>query len=283
MGAGGLYWVVGDPPLVEESGDSPAKASDSSPLIEKSSGDLVAEIIPQGSSTGDAYSSISQLDPASEHFVERLTLEIQRWVIEKQLATPWSVAELALDDAERSILFQWGNLAQWDYRGDNVRFNDIANERIRRRASLGLAFIVFAAEAVRKLGGSGVVWTAINKALGPQQRQLFLAYESSPKSILREGVEEACRVLGIRHDFGEAGHQVWVRTIGAQYANPLSQLPSLPQLLTESFEFNPIAVQLLLNPSDKMYSPSFAAPWSTQNNLGNALQSLGERESARSG
>jgi hypothetical protein len=278
MGASGLYWVVGDPPFVEESHDSPAKTSEPSSLVEITSGDLASEIISQDGSTGHSPSGISQLDPTSEQFVERLTLEVQRRVVKRQLATPWSVAELALEDAERSVLFEWGSLAQWDYRRDNVRFNDIANERIRRRAALGLAFMVFAAEAVRKLGGSGVVWPAISRALGPQQRQLFLAQESSPKIILREGVEEACRVFGIRHDFGEAGHQVWVRTIGVQYAIPLSQLPSLPQMLTESFEFNPIAVQSLLNPSDKMYSPSFTDAWNTMRGLRHGDLSAGTAE-----
>ncbi|RSL18963.1 RNA polymerase alpha subunit [Edaphobacter aggregans] len=278
MGASGRYWVVGDPPFVEESRDSQAKTSEPSPLVEITSGDLAAEIISQDGSTGHSPSGISKLDPASEQFVERLTLEVQRRVVKRQLATPWSVAELALEDAERSVLFEWGSLAQWDYRRDNVRFNDIANERIRRRAALGLAFMVFAAEAVRKLGGSGVVWPAINKALGPQQRQLFLAQESSPKTMLREGVEEACRVFGIRHDFGEAGHQVWVRTIGVQYAIPLSQLPSLPQMLTESFEFNPISVQSLLSPSDKMYSPSFTEAWNTMRRLRHGDLSAGTAE-----
>lgn len=226
----------------------------------------------------EAFAEFTQLDCESGDFVEKVARIVQRRVIRQDLGTPWSVAELALEDSEREVLFQWGKTVRWEFRRDEHRFTGITGEFIRRRTALGLTFTIFAAEAVRRLGGFGAVWPAINSALGAPQRELFLAQDSVPKSATRDAVEEACRVFGIRHDFGELGHQVWVRTLGAQYGISLPQLQSLPEMLTESAELNPVAVQLLLNPTDKMYSASFADAWSTMRGLrhGNLNSSTAE-------
>ena len=266
-GANGLYSVVGDT-FSEEVLASVRDTPTNRPLPPETvseepwrkGGDL-------DSPEKDAFAEFTQLDCESDDFVENVARVVQRRVIRHDLGTPWSVAELALEDSEREVLFQWGKTATWEFRRDDHRFTGITGEFIRRRTALGLTFTIFAAEAVRRLGGFGAVWPAINSALGASQRELFLAQDNVPKSVIRDAVEEACRVFGIRHDFGEIGHQVWVRTFGAQYGISLPQLQSLPEMLTESAELNPVAVQLLLNPTDKMYSASFAAAWATMQGI----------------
>jgi hypothetical protein len=266
-GANGHYSVVGDTFSAE------VLASVTGPTTNRS---LPSEIVPEEpwrkggdlfSPSDEAFAEIAQLDCESEDFVENVARAVQRRVSRRDLGTPWSVAELALEDPDREVLFQWGKTARWEFRRDDHRFTGITGELIRRRTALGLTFTIFAAEAVRRLGGSGAVWPAINCVLGASQRELFLAQDNVPKSVVRDAVEEACRVFGIRHDFGEVGHQVWVRTFGAQYGISLPQVQGLPEMLTESPELNPIAVQLLLNPTDKMYSALFAAAWATMRGL----------------
>jgi hypothetical protein len=266
-GANGLYSVVGDTfseEVLASVRDTPANRQRSPEIASEEPWRKAGDPDSPGK---EAFAEFTQLDCGSDDFVRNVARVVQRRVIKLDLGTPWSVAELALQDSEREVFFQWGKTAKWEFRRDDHRFTGITGEFIRQRTALGLTFTIFAAEAVRRLGGFGAVWPAINTALGASQRELFLAQDNVPKSVIRDAVEEACRVFGIRHDFGEVGHQVWVRTFGAQYGIPLSQLQTLPGMLTESAELNPVAVQLLLTPTDKMYSASFAAAWATMRGL----------------
>lgn len=70
-----------------------------------------------------------------------------------------------------------------------------------------------------------------------------------------------------------------MRTFGAQYGISLPQMQSLPEMLSEPLELNPIAVQLLMNPTDKMYSAMFAAAWATMRGLRNGDLSFSIAES----
>ena len=278
-GADGLYSVVGDTfpeEVLASVREAPANRSAPPEIVSEEPWRKDGN---PGSEGKEAFAEFTQLHCESDDFVENVARVVQRRVIRRDLGTPWSVAELALEDSEREVLFQWGKTARWEFRRDDHRFTGITGEFIRGRTALGLTFTIFAAEAVRRLGGFGAVWPAINSALGASQRELFLAQDNVPKSVIRDAVEEACRVFGIRHDFGEVGHQVWVRTLGAQYGIPLPQLHSLPEMLTESAELNPVAVQLLLTPTDKLYSASFAAAWATMRGLRHGDLNLSAAES----
>jgi hypothetical protein len=172
-GANGLYSVVGDTFSAEvlASVPDPSMIRPLPPEIVpeetwRKRGDLV-------SPSDEALAEIAHLDCESEDFVENVSRAVQRRVIRLNLGTPWSVAELALENPDRDVLFQWGKTARWEFRRDDRRFTGITGELIRRRTALGLAFTIFAAEAVRRLGCSGAVWPAISSALGASQRELF--------------------------------------------------------------------------------------------------------------
>lgn len=239
----GYFAVIGDPRL-EEFGNGPASALPQilEPAMEPEDGGLV----PDASVGG---------------FVGPLMLAVQERVTTLGLIAPWSVSELRLTQRDRDLLLAWGRSAQWDFHADFQNFETHSGERVRKRTALGLAFLLFASEAVRRFGGSGSIWPAIEQALGEPQQKLFMFKVGAPKIAVREAVESACRTFGLRHGFEDVSQQVWVRTVGMQIGLQCSQLPGLGAMLAESAYLQSVAIHLLLDSEGPNASASFQSSW----------------------
>ena len=57
-----------------------------------------------------------------------------------------------------------------------------SGEKVHKRTALGLAFLLFASEAVRRYGGSRSIWLAIKRALGEHQEKLLMLNAGVPNS-----------------------------------------------------------------------------------------------------
>jgi len=239
----GYFAVIGDPKL-EKFGGSAAAA-----LVE-------ALVPPEGSED-------SQLvpDENARDFPGLLMLAVGEKVAALELTAPWSVSELRLSQQDRDRLLAWGQLAAWNFRDDFDNYQTKSGEKVRKRAALGLAFLLFASEAVRRFGYSSSVWPAIERGLGERQQNLFMFRTGILKPALREAVETACRTFGLRHGFEDVGQQVWVRTIWLQSGLLRSQIPELGAMLSEPAYLLPLAIQLLLDTEGPNASASFQASW----------------------
>ena len=205
----------------------------------------------------------SQLVPDENvsDFPGLLMLAVGERVAALELTAPWSVSELRLSQQDRDRLLAWGKLAEWNFRDDFGNYQTKSGEKVRKRTALGLAFLLFASEAVRRFGNSGSVWPAIERALGEGQQNLFMFRTGLPKPALREAVETACRTFGLRHGFEDVGQQVWVRTIWLQSGLLCSHIPGLGAMLSEPTCLLPLAIQILLDTEGPNASASFQASW----------------------
>jgi len=200
-------------------------------------------------------------DGSSDDFAGQLISAVENRVTKLGLMAPWSVSELRLSDRDRDRLIAWGRIAKWDFRNDSGSYQTQGGEKIPKRSALGLAFLLFASEAVRRFGDSGTLWPAIDQALDDHQQNLFMVRTGVPKTKLREAVEAACRTFGLRHGFEDVGQQVWVRTVGLQSGLLCSQLPELGAMLAEPFQMQPLVIQLLLDIEGPNFSASFLSSW----------------------
>lgn len=239
----GYFAVIGDPQL-GEFGDTEKTA-------------LVENLVPP---RGSEESQLVPNETAGD-FPGLLMLAVGARVAELELTAPWSVSELRLSQHDRDRLLAWGQLAEWDFRDDFGNYQTKSGEKVRKRAALGLAFLLFASEAVRRYSDSGSVWPAIERVLGERQRNLFMFRASLPKPALREAVETACRTFGLRHGFEDVGQQVWVRTIWLQSGLLCSHIPVLGSMLASPTYFHPLAIQLLLDMEGPNASASFQESW----------------------
>jgi DNA-directed RNA polymerase alpha subunit len=241
--ANGYYAVIGDPTLAEY-GRREIDVSSETPksTIEFADGGLVPHA-------------------NSDDFPGLLMTAVQERIAALELITPWSVSELRLTEHDRDRLLQWGQLAEWDFRDDSGNYKTRSGEKVRKRAALGLAFLLVSSEAVRRFGDCGSVWPAIDRALGERQQDLFMVRPGIPKASVREAVEDACRTFGLRHGFEDVGQQVWVRTLWLQFGLACSQLNELTWMLTAAMSLQPLAVQLLTGLGGPNVSASFQASW----------------------
>ena len=239
----GYFAVIGDPQL-EECGRS-----------DKS---FVAEVLKFAEDSG--HGKLVPNENAHE-FPGLLMLAVEERVATLGLKAPWSVSELCLSERDRDRLLNWGEVAKWDFSDDFSNYQMNSGQKVRKRAALGLAFLLFASEAARRFGNAGSVWPAIERGLGEQQQQLFMFRSGLPKPALREAVETACRTFGLRHGFEDFGQQVWVRTVGLQSAILCSQIPELGLLLDEPDYLRPLVVQLLMDMEGPNASASFLESW----------------------
>jgi hypothetical protein len=240
-------------------------------------GDLKLEAIANGASVtaeiGAANVPVERLESAGvredgdvvpdfneDSFAGQLMLAVQERAAALELTAPWSVSELRLSKRDRDRLFAWGGSVKWEFRADFKNYLTKSGEKVRKRTAFGLAFLLFASEAVRRFGDSGSVWPAIEGALGEPQRNLVMFRTGVPKPALREVVEAACRTFGFRHGFEDVGQQVWVRTFGLQSGLHCSQLPGLGGMLANPWHL-PLAIQLLLDREGPNTSMSFQASW----------------------
>jgi hypothetical protein len=200
-------------------------------------------------------------DACNSDFAGLLMLAVEERIEKLRLRTPWSMSELRLRQLDRDQLFAWGHVADWDFHGDFSNYQAKSGEKVRKRTALGLAFLLFASEAVRRFGDSGSVWPAIEQAMGDRQQKLFMVRAGIPKPTVREAVEDACRTFGLRHGFEDVGQQVWVRTFVLQSGLLSSQLSGLCAMLAEPAYLRPLAIQLLLDVEGPNASESFQESW----------------------
>ena len=241
--ANGYFAVIGDPRLKDPASSAPiAPAEILEPVKAPEDGGLV----PDGS---------------ADSFAGLLMLALEERVAMLGLTAPWSVSELRLSQIDRDRLLAWGRSAKWNFRDDSGSYQTKSGEKVRKRTALGLAFLLFASEAVRRFGGSGSAWPAIEHALGEPQQNLFMFRAGVPKLSVREAVEAACRTFGLRHGFEDVSQQVWVRTVGLQTGLQCSQIPGLGAMLAEPEYLQPVAINLLLDREGPNASASFRASW----------------------
>jgi hypothetical protein len=239
----GYFAVIGDPRLEKfGGGEASAPAEILEPAIEPEEGGLVPDV-----STGS--------------FAGPLMMAVQERVTALGLMVPWSVSELRLSQRDRDRVLAWGLLAKWDFSADFGNYETKSGEKVHKRTALGLAFLLFASEAVRRFGGFGSIWPAIERALGEPQQKLLMFSAGFPKFAVREAVEAACRTFGIRHGFEDVSQQVWVRTVGLQSGLLYSQLPRLGAMSAEPVYMLPVAIQLLIASEGPNASASFRASW----------------------
>jgi hypothetical protein len=239
----GYFAVIGDPKLEEFEGGA------ATALIE-------ALVPPKESEDNQLVPDENESD-----FPGLLMLAVGERVAALELIAPWSMSELRLSQHDRDRLLAWGQLAEWDFRDDFGNYETKGGEKVRKRSALGLAFLLFASEAVRRFGDSGSVWPAIERTLGERQQNLFMFRTGLPKPALREAVEAACRTFGLKHGFEDVGQQVWVRTMWLQSGLLCSHLPGLGTMLVEPTYLLPLAIQLLLVIDGPNASASFQASW----------------------
>jgi hypothetical protein len=239
----GYFAVIGDP-MLEEVGDSEATAPvEDLVLLRESEG---SQLVP---------------DENAIDFPGLLMLAVGARVAELELKSPWSVSELRLSRHDNDRLIAWGKLTKWDFCDDFGNYQTKRGEKVRKRTALGLAFLLFASEAVRQFGDSSSVWPAIEHSMGERQQKSFMSRTGLPKPALREAVETACRTFGLRHGFEDVGQQVWVRTIWLQSGLLCAQIPALGEMLAEPTYLLPLAIQLLLDMEGPNASTSFQASW----------------------
>ena len=241
--ANGYFAVVGDRSLEEFANRDAAPTSET---IDPTEATDDGEVVP---------------DHRGKDFVRSLMLAVEARAQDIGLTAPWSVSELRFAQCDRDRLLAWGGIADWEFLYDADKYRRIGSELVRSRTALGLAFLLFASEAVRRFGDSGSVWPAIEAALGEKQRALFLVRSGLPKLILRESVESACRAFGLRHGFEDVGQQVWVRTLTLQSGLLCSQIPQLTEILECPLQLQPLPIRILLDSEDPNASDSFRASW----------------------
>jgi hypothetical protein len=242
--ANGYFGIIGDPRL-EEFGDGTATPPPD--ILEMACALEKDGLVP---------------DTTGGRFAGPLMLAVQERCATLGLVAPWSVSELRLSQRDRDRLVAWGQSAEWDFRSDFGNYETTNGEKVQKRTALGLAFLLFASEAVRRFADSRSIWCAIENALGERQQKLLMVRAGVPKVRVRDAVEAACRTFGLRHGFADGGQQVWVRTVGLQLGLQCSYLPELGAMLADPADMLPVALQLLLDTEGPNASASFRASWS---------------------
>jgi hypothetical protein len=206
-------------------------------------------------------------DERSLQFPHLLMMAVETRIAALKLSAPWSVSELRLAPRDRDRLLAWGSKAFWDTRNDAGYYKRASGEKVRKRTALGLAFLLFSSEAVRRSSDAGSIWPAIGNALHEAQGKLFLLRDGVPKAFIREAVESACRTFGLRHGFADVGEQVWVRTMLLQYGLQSAHVCCLGEMLGEPPYMQPIGISLLLDQDDPNGSASFLHAWQLLQNV----------------
>lgn len=199
-------------------------------------------------------------DERDPRFAALLMAAVEMRLTALALQPPWSVGELGLSVQDRDSLIAWGRTADWNPAENNGFYELVTKEKVRKSTALGLAFLMFAVEAVRRSEDIGSVWPAIEASLGEAQCKSFLARTGMPKQMLRESVEAACRTFGMRHSFEDVG-EVWVRTLGLQFGLQCGHVRRLSKLLSSPDSLKPTAITLLLDETGSNGSESFRQAW----------------------
>lgn len=139
---------------------------------------------------------------------EDLVAAIERRHDELGLASPWSIAELRLDDEDYIRLCQWGasldsrTVRRWTK--DHWTWADPPVRQGRPRlACLGLLLIALAAETARREATEKTLWRYVRRT--PDQRPRFgeadseLFIQGQPSETFKAAIEVAVETFGLRH------------------------------------------------------------------------------------
>jgi hypothetical protein len=100
------------------------------------------------------------------------------------------------------------------------------------RGALGLFFLLFASERARREATEGHLWSHIHQGFSRESRGILFHAGNQPSRELAAGIEEACRILYLRHDFDQKEHQYLYRSVFLQFGFTRAGLMQLPNWLS---------------------------------------------------
>lgn len=125
-----------------------------------------------------------------------------------------------------------------------------------RQQAYGLLLMLLFAEAGRRRAREGEIWPVVREVL-PSRRSLLLS-NGQPTQALKQALEAAAEVFGLRHMFGQPDVQSWYASIYLQFGFTRAGITQLPFWL--SGRLLPHAVNSLLNDSE-LCSEQFRDLW----------------------
>jgi len=183
----------------------------------------------------------------------------------------WSVAELGLGESDylrllqvarrldASLVRSWAGRYWLTHAYGTPPFGplDLSNQQ-----ALCLVLLVLFAEVGRREAVEGQIWPAVRRCVGfAPSVEATLFPTGQPSQALKEGLQEAARVLNLRHVFGIGDIQNWLDSIYLQFGFTIRGAKRrLAQWLVGFGQ--PLAISTLLG-NDGLGSSSFRELWST--------------------
>ena len=204
-------------------------------------------------------------DAGTEKFVDA----IERRRDERGLATPWSIAELGLDDEDYARLGVWaGRLGgrtvrewtkdDWSWAAPPV------SPRRPRRACLGLLLLTLAAEAARREATEATLWRHVQHS--PDGKPRFRAdadlfVQGQPNEDFKAALRAAVEVFGLRHLMDDVDtNRRYYLTVFLQFGFGIRDAEHrLPAWLAG--QALPVSVERLAARGGRLDSESFATLW----------------------
>lgn len=206
---------------------------------------------------------IAGCDPASKMFPFQVAAMIRQK--SEGFAQAWSLSELKLSRSDIETIRMWGKVGSWNVRRQMRRKENIGRFRIEGWYAICLTFLLFCSEIAREDSIEGELWPTIQSALGGPLREALFGY-ATPKVVIRDGTEDVCRMLRLRHVFGRDGEQSWLRTVFLQFGFTRKGIKNLDRWLATP-DHVPVAVDDLLDSSRGLMSDSFVSMWRTLQEL----------------
>lgn len=213
---------------------------------------------------GKELSAIVGCDPLSSLFPFQVAAMI--WNKSEGFAQTWSLSELMLSRSDIETIRMWGKIGTWNVRREMRRKESIGRFRIEGWYAICLTFLLFCSEIAREDSIEGEVWPTIKSALGGPLREALFGQMVTPKVVIRDGTEDVCRMLRLRHVFGRDGEQAWLRTVFLQFGFTRRGIKNVDRWLA-SPDHVPVAVDDLLDSSRGLMSGSFVSMWKTLQEL----------------
>jgi hypothetical protein len=217
-----------------------------------------------GTTLADTAGIFSGLNPRSRLFPFQVLGIL--WGKSTAFESSWSVAELQLTHSDVEAIRLWGRFGALDMRRDIRKTELIGRLNVRGIHAISLTFLLFCSEIAREDGIEGELWPTVKLALDEPMRQALLGRMVVPKAVIRDGTEDVCRILRIRHVFGREGEQSWLRTVFLQFGFTRRGINGIDRWLVAR-EHVPVAVEDLLDSSRGLKSESFAFMWQTLQEL----------------
>lgn len=213
---------------------------------------------------GSELGVIAGWDPASRMFPFQIAAMIRER--SDEFEQTWSLSELKPSRSDVEAIRMWGKIGIWNVRRDMRREEGIGRFRIEGWYAIGLTFLLFCSEIAREDAIEGELWPKIKSALGGPLRDALFGQMATPKVVIRDCTEDACRMLRLRHVFGRDGEQSWLRTVFLQFGFTRNGIRNLDRWLATP-DHVPVAVEDLLGSSRGLMSDSFVSMWMTLQEL----------------